>query len=175
MRPLHIELHNGVAKQQKAGSDEQDAKNVLHLLVLRLLAADCVERYEDCQDELEEQLSEQAEDEEVDEEFYGDAGLKRALCGLAKKSRIFGGLGDVEIEHQRSAYDPNDGVGDEACVPQGQLPAGPNLQCDPTQHPQQRQQQEGMRQELDNIGDSGPQVPAREDPGCSNSKPDERG
>ena len=81
-----LELDDGVAKKQNTYSDEQGVQDFLQLLELRLLAAKCVDDYEDCQNELEDQLCEQAEDEKVDEEFYEDASRKRTLCGFAKNS-----------------------------------------------------------------------------------------
>ena len=86
LRPLRIELDDGVAKKQNTYSDEQDVQDFLQLLELRLLVAKCVDDYEDCQNELEDQLCEQAEDEKVAEEFYEDASRKRTLCGFAKNS-----------------------------------------------------------------------------------------
>ena len=87
-------------------------RTFLQLLELRLLAAKCVDDYEDCQNELEDQLCEQAEDEKVDEEFYEDASRKRTLCGFAKNSGSSAALVDVEIEHQRGAH----GDITESCV-----------------------------------------------------------
>ena len=111
-----------VAKKQNTDSDKQGIQDFIQLLELRLLLAKGVDHCENCQNELEDQLCEQAEDEKVDKEFYEDAGRKRTLCGLTKKQRVFGGLVEIETEHQRGAHSPNDSVGDEACVPQAPAP-----------------------------------------------------
>ena len=59
LRPLRIELDDGVAKKQNTDSDKQGVQDFLQLLELRLLVAKGVDHYENCQNELEDQLCEQ--------------------------------------------------------------------------------------------------------------------